>query len=47
MAVWGMIDLGASPGLMSAIPDSIAVIGEVIIQILGAIDFGMLTLLTS
>ena len=45
MGVLGMIDPGASPGQMSVIPDGIAVIGEVIIQTLGAIDVGMLTLL--
>ena len=40
-----MMDLGASPGQMSVIPDGTAVVDEVIIQTLGAIDVGMLTLL--
>ena len=39
-----MADLGSSPGQMSVIPDGTAAIGEVIIQRLGAIDVGMLTL---
>ena len=45
MGVWDMIDLGASPGQMSVSPDGTAVVGEVIIQTLGAIDVGMLMLL--
>ena len=45
MGVCGMIDLSASPGQMSVIPDGTAAVGEVIIQTLGAIDVGMLTLL--
>ena len=45
MGVCGMMDLGASPGQMSVIPDGTAVAGEVIIQILGMIDDGMLTLM--
>ena len=45
MGVCSMMDLGASPGQMSVIPDGTAAVGEVIIQTLGAIDVGMLTLL--
>ena len=45
MGVCGMTDVGTSPGQMSVIPDCTAVIGDVIIQALGAIDAGMLTLL--
>ena len=45
MGVCGMMDLGVSPGQMSIIPDGTAVGGEVIIQTLGTIDVGMLTLL--
>ena len=40
-----MIDLGAPPGQMSVITDCTAVIGEVINQMLGAIEVRMLTLL--
>ena len=40
-----MIDLDAFPGQMSVIPDCTVVIGEVIIQTLGPIEVGMLTLL--
>ena len=40
-----MMDLGASPGQMSIIPDDSAVGGEVIIQTFGVIDVAMLTLL--
>ena len=39
------MDLGASPGQMSIIPDDTAAGGEVITQTLGTIDVGMLTLL--
>ena len=46
MGVCGMMDHSASPGQMSVIPDGTAVVGKVIIQTLGAIDVGMLTLLT-
>ena len=46
MGVCGMMDLGASPEQMSVIPDGTAGVGEVIIQISGAIDVGMLILLT-
>ena len=45
MGACGMMNLGASPGQMSAIPIGTAVVGEVTIQILGAIDVGMLILL--
>ena len=45
MSVWGVIDLGTSPGQVSVIPDGTAVGDEVIIQTLGAIDIGILTLL--
>ena len=41
----GMTDLGASPGQMGVIPDGTAAVGEVIIQIFGAIDVSMLKLL--
>ena len=44
MGVCGVTDLGASPGQMSMIPECNAVVGEVIIQILGAMDVGMLML---
>ena len=43
MGVCGMIDLGASPGQMSIIPDDTAVGGEVITQTCGPIDVGMLS----
>ena len=46
IGVCGMMDLGASPGQMSVIPDGTAVAGEVIIQTLGDLDVGMLILLT-
>ena len=42
-----MMDLGASPGQMSIIHDDTAVGGEVIIQTVGVIVVGMLTLLAS
>ena len=45
MGVCGMMDLGASPGQISVISDGTAVVVEVIMQTLGAIDVGMLTLL--
>ena len=45
MGVYGMMDLGASPGQMSIIPDGTAAGGEVITQTFRAIDVGMLTLL--
>ena len=45
MGVCGVIDLGASPGQMSVIPEGTAVVGEVIIQTCGAMDVGMLMLL--
>ena len=45
MGVCGMMDLGASPGQISIIPDDTAVGGEVIIQMFGVIDVHMLTLL--
>ena len=45
MGVCGMIDLGASSGQMSVIPDDTAVGAEVIIQTFGVIDVGILTLL--
>ena len=41
----GMMDLGASPGQMSVIPDDTATGGGVIIQTFGVIVVGMLTLL--
>ena len=45
MGVCGMTDLGASPGQMNVIPEGTAMVGEVIIQTVGAMDVGMLTLL--
>ena len=45
MGVCGMMDLGASPGQMSVIPDGTAAVGEVINQTFGAIDVSMLILL--
>ena len=45
MGVCGMIDLGASPGQISIIPDDIAAGGEVLIQTFGVIAVGMLMLL--
>ena len=44
MGVCGMMDLGAVPWQMSIIPDDTAAGGEVVTQIFGAIDVGMLTL---
>ena len=46
MGVCGMMDLGASSGQMSIIPDETVVGGEVITQIFVVIDVGMLTLLS-
>ena len=40
-----MMDLGASPGQMSVIPDGTVTVGEVITQTFGELDVGMLTLL--
>ena len=40
-----MTDLGASPGKMNVILESTTVVGEVIIQTVGAMDVGMLMLL--
>ena len=45
MGVFGMTDLGASPGQMSVIPEGTAPVGEVIIQTFGAMDVGILTVL--
>ena len=45
MGVCNMMDLGDSPGQMSVIPDGTGVAGKFIIQTLGAIDVGILTLL--
>ena len=45
MGVCGMMDLGASPGQMSIIPDDNVVGGEVIIQTFGVTVNGMLILL--
>ena len=45
VGVCGMMDLGASPGQMSIIPDDTAAGGEVITQKFGVIDISMLTLL--
>ena len=42
MGVYGMTDLGASQGQMSVITEGTAVVGEVIIQMFGAMDVGML-----
>ena len=46
MGVYGMMDLGATPGQMNVISDGTAAVGEVITQTVGAIDVGMLILLT-
>ena len=46
MGVCGMMDLGASSGQMSIIPGDTAAGAEVNTQTFGAIDVGMLTLLT-
>ena len=45
MGICIMMDLGASTGQMSVIPDGTAAGGDVITQTLGAIDVDMLTLL--
>ena len=45
MGICVMMDLGASPGQMSIIPDDTAVGGEVTTQTFGVIDVGMLKLL--
>ena len=45
MGVCGVIDLDASPGQISVIPEGTVVGGEVIIQTFEAMDVGMLTLL--
>ena len=45
MDVCGMMDLGASSGQMSVIPDDTAAGGEVITQTFRTIDVGMHTLL--
>ena len=45
MDVCGVTDLGASLGQMSVILVGTTVVGEVIIQIFGAMDVGMLMLL--
>ena len=42
MGFCGVMDLGASSGHMGVIPEGTAVVGEVIIQIFGAMDVGML-----
>ena len=46
MGVCCVTDLGASPGQMSVILEDAAVVGEVIIQTFGAMDVGMIMLLT-
>ena len=45
MGVFRMTNIGASPGQMSVIPEGTAAVGEVIIQLFGAIDVSILILL--